>query len=161
MSNKTVTLAFVSDETSHPDPARAEEVGRDVSRRLQSQGYAIQPTATGMRGGGIYDVFMQVAQTIQDNHALLQALAELAISTATLLIMARKERTDQQQEEPQPLPPIVIAIDNRRIEPTAADMESSQALLARLLKEDLPATMTPQSTIAVTARVPPESSRDL
>jgi hypothetical protein len=114
-----------------------------------------------MRGGGIYDVFMQVAQTIQDNHALLQALAELAISTATLLIMARKERTDQQQEEPQPLPPIVIAIDNRRIEPTAADMESSQALLARLLKEDLPATMTPQSTIAVTARVPPESSRDL
>lgn len=156
----TVQLEFLDADVHRPDPARVGEVGRTVVGTLRQNGYAVQPTYTGERGGTVYEMVFHLAQTIHDNQEWLKSLAELAIPLATLWAIVRKTRTET-EKKPVSHPHITITIDNRSITLQEADVESEQALLERLLQEDLPTMLSPQSTVTVTTRVPPEPPIDL
>lgn len=166
MHTITIQVAFVPDETSAamPDPALAEEVGRNVANKLTSQGYAIQPAYTGTRGGALFDVVFQTAQAIQDNKEFLMTLAGLAATIIPLYTQVRKERIDgdrgkDEQKTPPPSPITIVIDNNRTITPLPEEMESSDALLERLLQESVTTPITPQSNVSLRVSVASSSPR--
>jgi hypothetical protein len=148
----TVQLAFIPANSQFPDPITANELARSTFNELSKRGYIILPVYTGERGGSLYDISMQIAQALYSNRELITEIVKFVTPIVTLLMIMRKERTEQENDPPS----VTVTIDDRSTVVQEADVESDQALLERLLQEhpELSDTTTLDSLVKITIDIP-------
>src|SRR5437868_6408213 len=102
LSTITIRLEFVSADDGRPDPVTTGTVTRQSVDYLRQQGYIIEPTYSGTKGGDIFTIASQLGQNIVDNKELLVALIGVVTPILTFLLDRREKRleTDEEQSTP-------------------------------------------------------------
>lgn len=164
LRNITIQLEFVPASPQNVNPADVDEVGRIIFNSLRNKGYDIQPMYTGERGGALYNIAVQIAQSIQNNKELLIALVGLAVPIVDHLLDKRRERLKEQRKQSQFQErsfEVHLTINDQSITILEVYTKNEQKLLEKLLGEypNLSETVTPESKVKITTSVDAKPSR--
>jgi hypothetical protein len=163
----TVELEFVDADERIVDPATVGQVSSEVVNALRTGGYTVTPTYTSARGGDLFALVMQMAQTIQDNKEFLQTLFTLATPIATYLLKRQQTETEPSSKKPQrpekqdkPVK-VTIEIDGASLTIEAADTANALGLAERFqtLYPTVASRVSSNSKVKVVGHVPARQRR--
>jgi hypothetical protein len=161
-----VQLEVVPDDQRNFDPAELGQVARKVSEALSSEGYTIDPTYTGEKGGALFEIVQQLAHQIQTNKEILVALLSVAAPIVQYLFKVCERRLEESEKgrrsktEGQPIN-ITVIVDGAPISVDASDADNA-AMLVEVFKASHPevaANATLKSKVRVIAKLPQKESR--
>jgi hypothetical protein len=166
----TLTLEVAPEDPQDADPALVDAVGRDTAEVLRNDGYTVEPTYTGQRGGFLIDVIIPLRTVVwaQKEVILADMSALVSILSAAVLVVqhlrkAYEKRVGKDTIQQAPIK-ITAEIDGAPISIEVADLESAESTLKlvqrfQIQHPTVAAKITPQSTIKIKGRVPKRQSR--
>jgi hypothetical protein len=155
---QSIRLTFIP-ATERATPAHTGDISRSATNSLRNEGYDIQPAYTGERGGSAYDVLMAAAQAVHDNQEMLKALVVFATPIVKYLL-DWYQKQNVPTVDPSQLFEVTVTIDHVTVTARLPAEANDDALLKQLLAIDpaLPTTITPQSQLSITVKVPPKAT---
>lgn len=166
----TLSLEVVPEDPQDADMALVSAVGLDMTEALRNDGYTVEPTYTGQRGGFLVDVvipFLTAVWTqkeviLADVSALVGILSS-AIPVVQRLRKAYEKRIGKDTAQQAPIK-ITLEIDKAPISVEAPDLQTAEAALelAQHFQSQYPlvaAKVTRQSHVKVKGSVPKRQQR--
>ena len=166
----TLSLEVVPEDPQDADVALVSAVGLDTTEALSNNGYAVEPTYTGQRGGFLVDVVIPFLTTVWAQKEIIladiSALAGIfsaAVAVVQHLRKAYEKYVGKDTAQQAPIK-ITLEIDNASISVEAPDLQRAEAALTlaqhfQNLHPRVAAKVTHQSHIKVKGSVPKRPQR--
>ncbi len=132
----TLSLEVVPEDPQDADAALVSAVGLDTTEALRNEGYAVEPSYTGQRGGFLVDVVIPFLTAVwaQKEVILADLSALISIFSAAIPVVQRLRKAYEQhigKDTAQQAPiKITLEIDNASISVEAPDLQRAESALA-------------------------------
>jgi hypothetical protein len=166
----TLSLEVVPEDPQDADMALVSAVGLDMTEALRNDGYTVEPSYTGQRGGFLVDVVIPFLTAVwtQKEVILADVSALVGILSSAIPVVQRLRKAYEKRigkgTAQQASIKITLEIDNASISVEAPDLQSAQAALnlAQHFKSRYPLVatkVTHQSHVKVKGSVPKRPQR--